>query len=167
VPWRAQPNGQLMVEQVSLRSVTDDDLPIFYEQQFDPQAVQMAAFPPRAREAFMRHWDKIRSNPNTLLRTITCEGQVAGYMLSFVQDGVREVGYWLGREFWGRGIATRALAAFLDQVEPRPLYAHVAKHNAGSRRVLEKCGFVLHGENPEFATIDGVRIEGWILRLAG
>jgi hypothetical protein len=57
-------------------------------------------------------------------------------------DG-REVGYWLGREFWGQGIATQALALFLEEEPTRPLVAHVAKHNIGSRRVLEKCGFVV------------------------
>jgi RimJ/RimL family protein N-acetyltransferase len=51
------------------------------------------------------------------------------------------VGYWLGRSYWGRGIATRALALFLPLVPARPLYAHVASHNTGSMRVLVKCGF--------------------------
>lgn len=47
-----------------------------------------------------------------------------------------------GKEHWG-SVATRALAAFLRLVTERPLHAHVAQHNVGSRRVLEKCGFGL------------------------
>jgi RimJ/RimL family protein N-acetyltransferase len=43
----------------------------------------------------------------------------------------------------GAGVATAALAAFLMIVEERPLFAHVAEHNVGSIRVLEKCGFAL------------------------
>ncbi len=44
-----------------------------------------------------------------------------------MQTGQREVGYWFGRQYWGKGVATRALAAFLDHVAVRPLYAHVVK----------------------------------------
>jgi RimJ/RimL family protein N-acetyltransferase len=70
-------------------------------------------------------------------------------MVSWEQDGEQEVGYWLGQEYWGKGIASRALALFLDQVTTRPLYAHVAKHNTGSYRVLEKCGFKIFREDPQ------------------
>ena len=55
------------------------------------------------------------------------------------------MGYWLGSDYWGKGIATQALRQFLQIDTVRPLYAHVAKHNLGSRRVLEKCGFVVVG----------------------
>ena len=80
------------------------------------------------------------------MRTVLADGDVAGNVVSFVQGGEREVGYWIGREFWGRGVASRALAAFLRIEKQRPLTAHVAKHNVASRRVLEKCGFRLCGE---------------------
>jgi RimJ/RimL family protein N-acetyltransferase len=71
---------------------------------------------------------------------------VAGYVGSWTQDGVRLIGYWIGREHWGRGVATRALDTFLDIVSARPLFAHLANRNVGSMRVLEKCGFVEHME---------------------
>ncbi len=103
----------------------------------------MAAFPPRDHDAFMAHWHKIMRDPSTVLKTIVAEGQVAGNVVSFLRGDTREVGYWLGREFWGRGIATEALALFLRGYRTRPLYAGVASHNAGSIRVLEKCGFSL------------------------
>jgi RimJ/RimL family protein N-acetyltransferase len=67
-------------------------------------------------------------------------------VLSFVRDGERQVGYWIARDRWGRGIATAALTALLEQVTERPLCARVAAHNRGSLRVLEKCGFRLVGE---------------------
>ena len=69
------------------------------------------------------------------------DGTVAGNIASWEQDGQRLLGYWVGREHWGRGVATQALAQFARQVTARPLYAHVAVHNAGSVRVLEKCAF--------------------------
>ncbi len=135
-----------MAREVVVREVEDDDLPAFFEQQRDPEAVRMAAFASRDREAFDAHWARIRGEPDVLLRTIVADGRVAGNVVSFVRDGRTMVGYWLGREFWGRGIATRALRQFLAQQAVRPLYADVATHNLGSIRVLEKCGFAVIGE---------------------
>lgn len=138
-----------MTNTVLLRDVIESDLPIFFEQQLDPVANQMAAFPARDREAFMAHWTKILADETNILKTILFDGQVAGNIVSWQQSGEREVGYWLGREYWGKGIATQALSAFLDHLKTRPLYAHVAKHNRVSIRVLEKCGFTITGEEVE------------------
>ena len=145
-----------MTSPIFLRDVIETDLQIFYLQQLDPEATRMAAFPSRDREAFMAHWKKILADETNVLRTIVYEDQVVGNIVSFLMEGHREVGYWIGREFWGRGIATRALELFLEQVRQRPLYAYVAKHNIGSCRVLEKCGFVRASEHEE----------DYILRLA-
>lgn len=131
---------------VLLRDVSDDDLLIFYEQQLDPDATAMAGFPSRDRIPFMAHWISILADETIATQTILYDGQVAGNIESFVHDGEREIGYWIGKPFWGKGIATRALTMFLEQVRTRPLYAHVVKHNHASRRVLEKCGFTLSAE---------------------
>ena len=141
---------------ILLRDVITSDLPIFFEQQLDPVATQMAAFPARDREAFMAHWTKILADKSNILKAILFDGQVAGNIVSWQQSGEREVGYWLGREYWGKGIATQALSAFLGHVKTRPLFAHVAIHNLASIRVLEKCGF----------TITGVEVEELILTLS-
>ena len=101
-----------MTIDVKLREVEQSDLPVFFEQQRDPLANQMAAFPARNRDMFMAHWTKIMQDESILLRTILFEGQVVGNLVSFEISGKREVGYWLGREFWGKGIATQALAEF-------------------------------------------------------
>jgi RimJ/RimL family protein N-acetyltransferase len=154
-----------MSGRVDLREVEDADLPILYEHQRDPESVRMAAFPSREHEAFVAHWAKIRADASTMTRAVLFDGQVAGNVLSFELGGVRMVGYWLGREYWGKGIATRALAAFLDQIETRPLYAHVAKHNLASLRVLEKCGFRICGEELGGADDEGKPVEDWVLRL--
>jgi RimJ/RimL family protein N-acetyltransferase len=154
-----------MTGKVQIRAVLESDLPIFFEHQRDPLANQMAAFPPRDQEAFRAHWAKIMQDKSIVLRTILFDGQVAGNLVSFVLSEEREVGYMLGREFWGKGIATCALMEFLKQIEERPLYAHVAKHNIASLRVLEKCGFKLQGEEKNFAVIEGKPVEGLILKL--
>jgi RimJ/RimL family protein N-acetyltransferase len=127
--------------EVRLRAVTEDDLPIFFEHQRDPVANRMAAFPPRERDAFMTHWGSILRDASGVVRTIELDGDVAGNVCLFGFEGRREVGYWIGRQFWGRGVATRALSAFLHEVEERPIHAGVAETNVASIRVLEKCGF--------------------------
>jgi RimJ/RimL family protein N-acetyltransferase len=138
---------QVASERIRLRNIEPNDLPIFYEQQLDVDATRMAAFPARDRAAFDAHWaTKILGNPAAVKQTILVDAQVAGNIGSWPQGGLRLVGYWIGKEHWGKGVATRALAAFLHLVTERPLHAHVAKHNVGSIRVLEKCGFSLELE---------------------
>lgn len=133
----------MMPGSVALRAVAEADLPVFFEHQRDPESNAMAAFPARERDAHAAHWAKIMAEPSSLLRTIVYDGVVAGHIVSWNSTDGREVGYWLGREFWGQGIATRALRLFLEEEATRPLVAHVAQHNIGSRRVLEKCGFMV------------------------
>lgn len=135
-----------MAGEVRLRDVMADDLPVFFEQQLDPDAVRMAAFPSRDRAAFDAHWaDNVLGDETVVKKTIVFDGEVAGYVVCFEQSGRPLVGYWVGKRYWGRGIATRALSEFLRGVGTRPLYASVAKHNAGSIRVLEKSGFRICG----------------------
>src|SRR6266481_4279592 len=121
---------------VALREVTKEDMPIFFEHQLDAEATRMAAFPSRDRDAFMAHWARIMSNETGILNTILADDTVAG-----------NIGYWLGKTHWGKGIASAALAQFLTKIEARPVYAHVAKHNFASIRVLQKCGFQLARED--------------------
>jgi RimJ/RimL family protein N-acetyltransferase len=140
---------------VVLRDVVGDDLPIFFEHQREPEANEMAGFPARERDAFMAHWEtKILGDKKNLAKTVVVDGRVAGNVLSWEQDGRREIGYWIGKEFWGRGVATAAVRRLLELVTARPLYAHVVKHNAASIRVLEKCGFALDPDPPEDADDD-------------
>jgi RimJ/RimL family protein N-acetyltransferase len=153
-----------MTNEVLLRNIKPDDLPIFYEQQLDADATRMAAFPSRDRAAFDAHWaTNILGNPAAINRTILVDGQVAGNIGSWPQGGVRLVGYWIGKEHWGKGVATRALAAFLQLVTERPLHAHVAKHNVGSIRVLEKCGFSV--ERVESGDVAGEDVTELVLVL--
>ncbi|MEK6751692.1 MAG: GNAT family N-acetyltransferase [Chloroflexota bacterium] len=48
-------------------------------------------------------------------------------------------------EFWGLGIASESLRQFLGREMRRPLFAHVAKYNVASQKVLKKCGFEFIG----------------------
>ena len=150
---------------VQLRDVVEADLPILFEHQADPQATLMAAFPPRDWSAFAAHWAKILPDESLDKQTILFGGRVAGNIVSFDRLGEREVGYWIGREYWGQGIATRALSEFLLLVTTRPLVARVAKHNLASLRVLEKCGFKIVGEDATLGEELGDGIVDFVLKL--
>jgi RimJ/RimL family protein N-acetyltransferase len=134
---------------VVLREVEDTDLPILFAHQADPVGAEMAAFPSRDEPAFMAHWAKILVDPSCTLRAVVVDGECVGNVGSFIIEGKREVGYWIGRENWGRGFATEALTAFLAIEERRPLYAACAEHNVGSAHVLENCGFTYVGPEPD------------------
>jgi RimJ/RimL family protein N-acetyltransferase len=128
-----------------LRDVVESDLDAFFEHQREPEANEMAIFPARDRETFDAHWRRILADDSVIKKTIVQEGVVAGNIGSWQQEGRRLVGYWIGREFWGKGLATRALREFTEEIAERPLHAWVATSNAGSIRVLEKSCFVRVG----------------------
>jgi RimJ/RimL family protein N-acetyltransferase len=128
-----------------LRDVEPADLPAFFEHQRDPESIRMAGIPPRELESFMAHWEKHLADPATVLKTIVSDGEPAGNVVSWDDSGRRLVGYWIAREHWGRGLASAGLAALLEQLTDRPLYALVSETNGASRRVLEKAGFAVCG----------------------
>src|SRR5574341_117637 len=153
---------------VTLREVADADLPIFFGHQQDQDAVYMAAFTsedPSDRVAFDAHWSRIRASQSVMMSTVEVDGQVAGHIGSFVMFDQHQVTYWIGREFWGQGVATAALRAFLEVDRTRPIYGRAAKDNTASIRVLEKCGFVLVGEETGFANARQADIAEVILKL--
>jgi RimJ/RimL family protein N-acetyltransferase len=152
-----------MKRRVQLRDVEADDLPLFFEHQRDPIAVAMVAFRSRDRAAFDEHWAMLLADETKLKKTVIADGQVAGNIGSWLSEGKREIGYWIDRSLWGRGIATEALSAFLRLEQARPLYAGVATHNAASIRVLQKCGFTLLG--PEEAAPNDAGASHVLLRL--
>lgn len=154
--------------EVVLREVHDSDLPVFFRQMNDPVALRMAAFTPEDpadRAAFDTHWVRIRRSSDVDARTVLVDGDVVGNAAVYGEPGEREVTYWIDRAHWGRGIATAALRSLLEQVPERPLYARAAADNAGSRRVLEKCGFMETARARGFANARGEEIEEVVLVL--
>jgi RimJ/RimL family protein N-acetyltransferase len=152
----------------TLREVRDEDLAVLFEQWADPVAAHMAAFTPpdhMDRDAFERRWARIRADETKVARVIVVDGEVAGSISSWGEPDEREVTYWIGRSYWGKGIATEALSAFLAVDPSRPLHARVAYDNVASRRVLEKCGFRLVGTERGFAQARSGEIEEFVLLL--
>jgi len=96
---------------------------------------------------------------------ISLAGEPVGSISSWDNDGKREVTYWIGRAHWGKGIASRALGAFLEIETTRPLYAASAADNIGSLRVLEKCGFRVTGPGRAYSNSRGAEVDEANLRL--
>ena len=166
----SEQSSNVLANSVSLRDVLEGDLPIFFEQQLDPNANYMAAFTakdPTDKDAFMRHWTSILGDETNTTKTILFDGQIAGNIACYQDEelGQPEIGYWIGKPYWGKGIATEALLQLLDYFKARPVYARVAKDNPASLRVLQKCGFTICGENKGFANARGQEIEEFIMRL--
>ncbi|HNO32461.1 MAG TPA: GNAT family N-acetyltransferase [Anaerolineales bacterium] len=127
---------------ILLRPVIETDLPILFQQQLEPEAVAMSAYPAKDRGEFMRHWEGILKNKNVTARTIVYKEKVAGHIICWKEGKYEQrIGYWIGKEFWRRGIASAAVAEMLLLIKIRPLFAEVANHNTASKRVLEKNGF--------------------------
>ena len=161
-------NNKITQPTVTLRALLDDDLPILFEQQRDPVAVQMAAFTAKDPDdwpAYLAHMAKVRADPTITNRVILVEGEVAGSIAVHSWFGEPEITYWIGREFWESGVATAALRLFLAEVATRPLYGRAAADNTASIRVLEKCGFVKIGDERGFANARGAEIDEVVYKL--
>lgn len=157
---------------VRLREVADGDLPVFFGHMNDPEGIRMAAFThedPSDRAAFEAHWARLRNDPAIVMRTVVdaADDAVVGHVAVYGPPEEREVTYWIGRPYWGRGAASAALRHILGIVPERPLHARAAADNAGSLRVLEKCGFVVTGRNRDFAHGRGEETEEALLILRG
>lgn len=146
-------DSHTMSTAVRLRDVVEADLEVFLEQEHDPEAVRRSRFAPRERERFLTHWKtKILGDPTVFVQAIMVDDVLAGNLVAWWEDDRRFIGYWLGREFWGRGVGTRALKLFLGVERNRPLHADPFHANTASVRLLEKHGFqrsgtIQHGED--------------------
>ena len=115
-------------------------------------------------QKFIRSSREMR--PETFF-AIAVNGQAVGGIGFVMQSDVdrmsSEVGYWLGEPFWGRGIATEALAAVthhaITQHGLTRLFALPFAHNIGSCRVLEKAGYVLEARLRRSAIKDGTIVD--------
>jgi RimJ/RimL family protein N-acetyltransferase len=158
----------MLIEKLTLRDVTEADLRTIFEHEQDPEAIRMAAFThedPSDRDAFMAHWQRLLAAETIIKRSVVLDSEVVGHIASWVQEGEREITYWIDRNHWGKGVATTALQLFLAEVETRPLWARTAKDNIGSIRVLEKCGFETVGQERGFANARGEEIDELVLKL--
>lgn len=111
-------------------------------------------FPHPYTPANAQRWlDEVCGAEPEIQFAIAVAGRAAGGIgIAFRPDVYRrsaEIGYWLGREFWGRGIMTQAVRAVSAHAFLRfdlvRLDAEVFATNPASRRVLEKAGYTCEG----------------------
>jgi len=132
--------------EISLRRTTTADVPMLHTFELDEASNQLAGTKPRDLETFKARWNQILADHDGKLtgvtpRVILADGVFVGAINIAPHDGADSIGYWIAREYWGRGFASRAVALMLGELSRRPLIATTAGHNHPSIRVLEKNGF--------------------------
>lgn len=155
--------------EITLRITTPQDLEQLFLFQLDPEACYLAAFMSKDhadKDAYIAKHTPFLSDPAKTTRTILVNGIIAGSVSKYVMQGDAEITYWIDKQFWGQGIATKALTEFLKIETTRPIYGRTAFDNVGSQRVLEKCGFVKVGTDRGFANARHAEIEEFVFILA-
>jgi RimJ/RimL family protein N-acetyltransferase len=153
---------------IKLRPTEMADLGILFEFQLDKEAGYLAAFMPKDptdKSAYMSKYTKLLRNPTVNNQTIIVDNIIVGSVAKFIMEGDVEITYWLDRNFWGQGIATKALNKFLAIETTRPIFGRVAFDNFGSQKVLENCGFAKIGSDYGFANARQKEIEEFIYKL--
>lgn len=121
-------------------------------------------FPHPYTERDAQLWIKIAHRDTTMLNlAMEVDGQAVGGLGVIFKDDVyrhtAEIGYWLGEDYWNRGLTSRAVAALSDYVfehyDIRRLYAGIFEHNAASARVLEKAGYTFEARLRQNVVKDG------------
>jgi [ribosomal protein S5]-alanine N-acetyltransferase len=151
-----------MSQSPTLRKTEESDIEVFFDHQADEEAVFMAAFTsknPKDKEAYVTKWKRLLHDSTVHMRTIILGGKIAGTVVKFEMEGDAEITYALGKEYWGKGIASKALQEFLLLEKRRPIYGRAAADNHGSVKVLEKCGFKFIRKEMGFANARGKEIE--------
>ncbi|MFT3822891.1 MAG: GNAT family N-acetyltransferase [Chitinophagaceae bacterium] len=154
---------------IILRRTEVADLDKLFQFQLDQEAGYLAAFMPKDptdKSAYLAKYTKLLSEPTVNNQTIIVNNVIAGSVAKFEMDGNAEITYWIDRNFWGQGIATKALQGLLAIEVARPVFGRVAFDNIGSQRVLEKCGFIKIGTDKGFANARQAEIEEFIYKLS-
>lgn len=155
-----------MATSVQLRQVLAGDIALFFEHHLElrplPAGASVADLESR-KATFVGRWDQMLSDERVLARTIVWKGAVAGYVAHLMQRDKPAISCWLGRDYWGKGVATQAVRDFLDLIEERPVYARVSYDNLAAMQVLRKTGFEIVGHDSFFSESHGYEIDEIIL----
>lgn len=153
---------------IKLINTSIADLDTLFLFQLDKEANYLAAFTskdPSDKQAYITKWTNLLADKSIHCKTILMDGEIVGSITKFEMEGTSEITYWIGKQYWGKGIASLALQQFLPLEKNRPLYGRVAFDNIGSQRVLEKCLFSKIGTEEGYATARQQEITEVIYRL--
>lgn len=154
---------------ISLRQTEVEDLNYFFQFQQDKESCYLAAFTSENqadKAAFLSKHTKLLNEPTVNNQTILVNNTIVGSIAKFLMEGQAEITYWLDKNYWGQGIASKALKNFLNQEKTRPIYGRVAFDNFGSQKILKKCGFIKIGTDRGFANARQAEIEEFIYKLS-
>ena len=152
---------------VRLRALKVIDAPALADEANDPAVARTLRdyFPqPYSVDDALRFIEEAQSTAGPASQfVIEAGGEVAGVMGIFLGEDVlrrnAEIGYWLGRRWWGRGIATEAVTQIVHyafaELQLQRVFAEVFGSNPASVRVLEKAGFVQEYRLPAVIVKDG------------
>lgn len=153
---------------LNLTPTTLVDLNTLFLFQSDDQANFMAAFTSKDfadSDAYVSKYSKFLSDPEIRMCTIRLNNVVVGSISNYIMFGENEITYWIDKEYWGKGIASAALNAFLKLEPARPIFGRAAFDNLASQKVLLKNGFVKIGSDKGYAYSRGIEIEEFIFKL--
>ncbi|MBL0869054.1 MAG: GNAT family N-acetyltransferase [Phycisphaerales bacterium] len=152
-------------ELIQFRPVVRGDLRTLYVMQQDEAGNQLAGTKTRSWEAFAARWEAVLIDPRVTARAIVVGAEILGAINVIPDESCLWLGYWIDRQYWGRGVASAAVRLMLREVTPRPIFARVATHNPASLRVLKRNGFVEIERQYRAATERFVACEVITLRL--
>lgn len=153
---------------LTLRPTTQNDLETLFKFQLDKKANYLAAFTsedPTDKKANTEKWTRLLADERITTKTVIEDGTIVGSITKYEMNGNAEITYWIGKEFWGKGIASSALWEFLKLETTRPIYGRVAFDNIGSQKVLTNCGFTKIGTEKGFANARMKEIEEFVFEL--
>jgi RimJ/RimL family protein N-acetyltransferase len=165
--WAPEPNLRIPFEGGALRPWRRDDVDALVRHADDREVWQNLGdlFPHPYTRRDAKWWlGGGYGSRSELALAIEVGGELGGGLgLKFLRDpiyrGTAEVGYWLGRAWWGRGIMTRTLREFVPWAFERfdliRIEAGVFETNPASTRVLEKAGFALEARLARSVIKDG------------
>jgi [ribosomal protein S5]-alanine N-acetyltransferase len=154
----------------TLQKTEESDLPIFFEHQADNEAGSMAAFTSKEwkdKDAYVTKWRRLLQDPTVHQQTIRVDNKIAGTVAKFEVDGEAHITYAIAKEYWGKGIASKAVKEFLLQENKRPIFGHAAADNIGSIKVLEKNNFKFIRTQRGFSRSRGKEIDEVVYWLEG
>lgn len=151
-------NDMLETDRLILRRWTDSDAEALFKYASDPEVGTPAGWPPHTSVEMSRDViHDVFSAPETYavvlkstLESVGCCGLVpeGARPSEYILPGDGEIGYWIGRPFWGQGLIPEALRALfshvVNNVGKHRLWIAFNEGNDKSRRVAEKCGFEFH-----------------------
>jgi len=147
-------------ERIKIRKLRLSDAKDIYQNIKDKKIVKWTSnipypYPKDGATKFIRktHY-KIKNNKayefGVILKEINQLIGVIGLMHIDRKHKNAEIGYWLGKKYWGQGLMTEAVELILDfgfeKLRLHKIYARLFEKNIASKRVLEKSGFKLEGK---------------------